>query len=169
MHLTTTISGVSLVSWAPEHRKELVLQANDRAVWRNLLPHFPHPYTLDDADRWIDFTSHCAPDVHLCILVEGQVAGSIGVSLGSGTAAQTGEFGYWLGQSFWGRGIATAAASAMVEHIRSTMPVVRLEAAVFAWNPASMRVLEKVGFQRVAVLRQSVFKDGELIDAVLYT
>lgn len=169
MQLTTNMSGVSLVAWAPEHREELALQANDRAVWRNLLPHFPHPYTLADADRWIDFTGHCAPDCHLCILVEGQVAGSVGVSLGAGTSARTGEFGYWLGQSFWGRGIATAAAAAMVGHIRATIPVVRLAAPVFAWNPASMRVLEKVGFEREGVLRQSVFKDGEQIDAVLYS
>ena len=48
------------------------------------------------------------------------------------------------------------------------MPLARLQAPVFAWNPASMRVLEKVGFHREAVLRKSVFKDGQLIDSVLY-
>ena len=62
-----------------------------------------------------------------------------------------------------------ASAAAMVGHIRATIPVVRLAAPVFAWNPASMRVLEKVGFEREGVLRQSVFKDGEQIDAVLYS
>jgi RimJ/RimL family protein N-acetyltransferase len=44
----------------------------------------------------------------------------------------------------------------------------RLEARVYAWNPASMRVLEKSGFVREALLRCSVFKDGEVIDSVLY-
>jgi RimJ/RimL family protein N-acetyltransferase len=44
----------------------------------------------------------------------------------------------------------------------------RLEAAVFAWNPASMRVLEHCGFEREGVSRASVFKDGELIDRVVY-
>ena len=44
----------------------------------------------------------------------------------------------------------------------------RLETPVFAWNPASMRVLEKCGFVREGVMRKSVFKDGELIDSVLY-
>lgn len=42
------------------------------------------------------------------------------------------------------------------------------EAPVFAWNPASMRVLEKCGYTREGVMRKSVFKDGELIDSVLY-
>ena len=46
--------------------------------------------------------------------------------------------------------------------------LVRIDAAVFAWNPASMRVLEKCGFVREGVLRRSIFKDGQLIDSVLY-
>jgi RimJ/RimL family protein N-acetyltransferase len=45
---------------------------------------------------------------------------------------------------------------------------VRLESPVFEWNPASMRVLEKSGFVREAALKASVFKDGQLIDSVVY-
>ena len=44
----------------------------------------------------------------------------------------------------------------------------RLEAPVFEWNAASMRVLEKCGFTKEGVLRRSVFKDGEIIDSVMY-
>jgi ribosomal-protein-alanine N-acetyltransferase len=44
----------------------------------------------------------------------------------------------------------------------------RLEASVFAWNPASMRVLEKCGFEREGISQASVFKDGQLIDRVVY-
>jgi RimJ/RimL family protein N-acetyltransferase len=44
----------------------------------------------------------------------------------------------------------------------------RLEAHVFEWNPASMRVLEKCGFVREGVLRRSIFKDGQVIDQILY-
>lgn len=168
MRLTTSMPAVSLVSWEAKHREGLVLQANDRVVWRNLQHQFPSPYTLDDADRWIRFAQYCTPDCHLAITVDGQVAGGVGLRVGIGTEEKTGEFGYWLGKDFWGRGIATAAASAMIGHIRATIPVVRLQAPVYAWNPASMRVLEKVGFQREGLLRKSVFKDGELIDSVMY-
>ena len=56
----------------------------------------------------------------------------------------------------------------MVRHLEAAKSFRRLEAPVFAWNPASMRVLEKSGFVREATLRQSVTKDGELIDSVLY-
>lgn len=78
------------------------------------------------------------------------------------------QFGYWLGHSYWGRGIMTAAVRCTVEYIFGHFDVVRLEAPVFEWNPASMRALEKCGFVREAVLRRSVFKDGQLIDSMLY-
>jgi RimJ/RimL family protein N-acetyltransferase len=51
---------------------------------------------------------------------------------------------------------------------RQHMPLVRLQAPVFEWNAPPMRVLEKIRFTREAVLRKSVFKDGQLIDSVLH-
>ncbi len=59
------------------------------------------------------------------------------------------------------RGITAYAFDAFPE-------LVRIHAAVFEWNPASMRVLEKAGYEREAVLRQSVWKDGTLLDSVQY-
>jgi [ribosomal protein S5]-alanine N-acetyltransferase len=168
MRLETSLPSVVLRRWASGDEQPLVLQANDKAIWRNLLAGFPHPYTLQDAEFWIHHAAEAAPSLHLCIEVDGLVAGGIGVIVGTGTEEKTGQFGYWLGRSFWGRGIATAAAKAMVRYAATSLPVVRLQAPVFAWNPVSMRVLEKAGFEREAVLRKSVFKDGELIDSVLY-
>jgi len=62
----------------------------------------------------------------------------------------------------------TSAVQATSDHVLNRFDIVRLEAPVFAWNPASMRVLEKCGFSREGVLRRCVFKDGEIIDAVMY-
>ncbi len=56
----------------------------------------------------------------------------------------------------------------LADQLLSTGAFARLQASVFAWNPASMRVLEKAGFVREGVLRHSVTKDGCLIDSVLY-
>jgi RimJ/RimL family protein N-acetyltransferase len=168
MQIETSITSVVLKPWAPEHKEGLVAQADDRAVWRNLLAGFPSPYTAEDAEFWINHAAKAEPSIHLCIAVDGSVAGGIGVTVGSGTEAKTGQFGYWLGQEYWGRGIATAAASSMLQHVRNTMALARLQAPVFEWNPRSMRVLEKIGFHREAVLRKSVFKDGQVIDTMLY-
>lgn len=169
MQIETSLSSVRLRSWLPGDALQLANQANDRAVWRNLFAGFPNPYTVEDAQFWISHASQCAPSVHLAIEVAGAVAGGIGVIVGSGTDEKTGQFGYWLGRVYWGRGVATAAASAMLQHAMCSMDVVRLQAPVFEWNPPSMRVLEKVGFKREAILRKSAFKDGQLIDSVLFS
>jgi RimJ/RimL family protein N-acetyltransferase len=62
----------------------------------------------------------------------------------------------------------TAAVRGTVEFIFGHSDLLRLEAPVFEWNPPSMRVLEKCGFIREGVLRRSIEKDGQIIDAVLY-
>src|SRR5690606_8588626 len=103
--------------------------------------------------------------MHWAIEVDGEAVGGVGAEPGVGVDALSAHFGYWLGRAYWGRGIMTAACRAVAEHLLTQFDLVRLEARVFAWNPASMRVLEKSGFEREGVLRRSVFKDGELIDA----
>ncbi len=168
MLIRTTLPGCALRSWRHGDQAGLVRQGNNRKVWRNLTHMFPHPYTEADAELWLKVASECGRSVHLAIEVNGTVAGGIGGIAGEGIAKATADFGYWLGEVFWGQGIATVAARAMVEHLMSTGQFARLQAPVFAWNPASMRVLEKVGFAREGVLRNSVTKDGTLIDSVMY-
>jgi ribosomal-protein-alanine N-acetyltransferase len=168
LRLATDLPSVVLRRWAAGDKPALIAQANDRAVWRNLTETFPHPYTAEDAERWIAFANQPSAGSHLCIEVEGVAAGGIGIIAGEGVAQRTGRLGYWLGQGYWGRGIGTAAARTMLAYARASLPFARLEATVFEWNPASMRVLEKIGFVREGVLRRSVYKDGCLIGSVLY-
>ncbi|MDD4255705.1 MAG: GNAT family protein [Methanofollis sp.] len=71
--------------------------------------------------------------------------------------------GYWLSEKYWGRGIATDAVRATVSRAFDLYPIVRLQAGVFENNPASMRVLEKCGF-----MREAIMKDGVVMDEYLY-
>jgi RimJ/RimL family protein N-acetyltransferase len=167
--LTTSLPGCVLRPWRTSDKADLVRQANNRKVWRNMTHTFPHPYTTDDADLWLAIAAEAEPSIQLAIEVDAQVAGGIGVIAGEGIFCATAQFGYWLGESFWGRGIASAAATALVGRIASERQFARLEAQVFEWNPPSMRVLEKAGFTRDAVLRRAATKDGRLIDTVLYS
>ena len=105
---------------------------------------------------------------HWAIEVDACAVGGIGVDLGEGVYEKSGRFGYWLGEPYWRRGIMTDAVRVTSRHVMSHFGLVRLEAPVFEWNPASMRVLEKCGFIREGVLRRSVYKDGAVIDVVLY-
>jgi len=61
------------------------------------------------------------------------------------------ELGYWFGRLFWGKGFASEAARALVEMARASFPHTELHSGYLADNPASGRVLEKVGFRPVEV------------------
>ena len=169
MRLATAIQGCVVRPWAPADKSSLIAYANNRNVWRNLADIFPHPYTDADAEQWLRIAS--APDrsFKLAIEFDGVAVGGIGARSGEGIFVRTAQFGYWLGEPFWGRGIVTAAGRSLLDHLKQDGRFARLEAPVFEWNPSSMRILEKLGFERVAVLRKSVTKDGQLIDSVLYS
>lgn len=154
--------------WSPADKPDLVRYADNRRVWRNLTHLFPNPYTEADADKWFEVLAAMPEPTHWAIEVDGHAVGGIGVSVGEGVFARKADLGYWLGEPYWGRGIMTDAASAVATYAMDTFGLVRLEAAVFAWNPASMRVLEHCGFTREGVCRAAVFKDGQFIDEVDY-
>lgn len=166
--IATALAGCVLRPWRPEDKPALLRNADNRKVWRNLTDLFPHPYTEEHAHAWLAHASDPGRSVHLAIDVDGQAAGGVGAIAGQGVARATALFGYWLGEPYWGRGIATAAVTAFAGYLQRECLFARLEAAVFEWNPSSMRVLEKAGFVREGVLRKSVTKDGQLIDSVLY-
>ncbi len=162
-------AGMVLRSWEVRDVDALARHANDREVWLNLRDRFPHPYTREDARRWIAL---CADEplhsTHLAIEVDGSAVGAVGFDRREDVHRLTAEIGYWLGRAVWGRGIATRALAAATRHAFERHDLERLEAAVFEWNPASARVLEKAGYEREGRLRRFVLKDGRLGDALLY-
>lgn len=154
--------------WRTSDADSLVPHANNRAVWRNLRDRFPHPYTKRDAREFIREARRHDPPRLFAIEVDGEACGGIGIEPRDDVDRRTGEIGYWIAEAHWNRGIATEAVRAVADYAFSTFDLVRLEARVYAWNPASGRVLEKAGFTREARLRRAITKDGETIDASLY-
>jgi RimJ/RimL family protein N-acetyltransferase len=142
--------------------------ANNRNVWRNLKDIFPHPYTEADADRWLTVQAIATEPTDWAIEVDQLAVGGIGVTLREDVHAKSAHFGYWLAEPYWGRGIMTDAVKTVAPYAMRKFGLARLEAPVFAWNPASMRVLEKCGWQREGVLPAAVFKEGQIVDQVLY-
>jgi len=61
------------------------------------------------------------------------------------------EIGYWIGKPYWGQGLSTEAAMAMIQEARETLGVQALIAGAFADNPASLRVLQKLGFKATGI------------------
>jgi RimJ/RimL family protein N-acetyltransferase len=129
---------------------------------------FPSPYTRKDADRFIARATGPGPALMLAIAVDGEAAGGIGIHPLGDVYRGTAEIGYWLGEPFRGRGIATEAVRALVPVAFERTTIVRIQAGIFENNPASMRVLEKCGFVREAVHRQAITKNGRVMDEMLY-
>ena len=155
-------------SFRPEDERAVVKYANNRKVWINLRDSFPHPYTEKDARDWIHFATQQKPETNFALASAQEASGGIGLRLQEDVHRRSAEVGYWLGEPFWGRGIATTALSALTEYAFGHFDLVRIYATTFEWNPASARVLEKAGYQYEGRLRKSVTKDGKSIDQLLY-
>lgn len=155
-------------SWRWNDLDSIVRHANNRNVWINLRNRFPYPYTSIDARRWLQSATEDKPEVNFAIAVRDEAVGGIGFMLQQDVAYRSAEIGYWLGEEFWGRGIATDALIAVTEYAFSSHDLCRLYANVFDWNLASARVLEKAGYLLEGRQRKSVTKDGQTIDQLMY-
>ena len=155
-------------TWQHADREALVRHADNRQVWLMLRDQFPHPYTRADAEAWLAHVAKQRPVTSFAIVVAGEAAGGIGVAPQPDVHRRSAEVGYWLGEALWNRGIMTAAVRAFTTYAFDAYDLIRIYAGVFSSNPASMRVLEKVGYTREGVLRRSVVKDGQVLDQVLY-
>lgn len=161
-------STFQLRPWVASDLESLLEQANNRNVWRNLRDLFPHPYTVADAHKWLEFATSAAAEGTYAIDVAGKAVGTISVERGSEIEQFAAEIGYWLGESYWGRGIVSEGVGRVAQLALADPGIVRLYAPVFAWNARSMRVLENNGFVRECIMRKAGFKDGTLIDRVIY-
>lgn len=155
-------------SWRPGDAGELASAANDRSIWINLRDRFPFPYTVADADTFIASASAALPETNFAITVDGHVAGAMGLVIGDDIYRASAEVGYWLGAAWRGRGIGTEALQGFSAWAFDSLPLVRLHAAVFVWNPPSARILEKAGFTRESTARQAAIKDGMIVDEWIY-
>ena len=104
----------------------------------------PHPYTLIDADLWIASIGN--DEFVRGLEHEGRLIGAVGYIEGEDGHA---EIGYWIGKPWWGHGFATEAAQAMVQHCFGRAGFRRLTCGHFIDNPASARVIAKLGFHHV--------------------
>ena len=167
--LRIPFEGGALRPWRKDDAAELVRLANDREVWLKLGDRFPHPYTRKDAKWWLSEGCRSGAESSLAIEVDGAFAGGLGFKFFPDPIFRaTSEVGYWLGRERWGRGTMTRARRAAVPWAFERYDLIRIEAGVFATNPASGRVLEKADFRLESRQERSVIKDGVVLDRLLY-
>ena len=127
--------------------KAVAMLANDRRIAENTA-RIPHPYRIADAEDFISAANLGSEIVFVITLRSGQenhrVIGACGYAQ---VDRHPPEIGYWLGVKHWGKGYATEAVRAMIDHIFADTEAEAIQAAARVTNPASRRVLEKCGFQ----------------------
>jgi RimJ/RimL family protein N-acetyltransferase len=160
---------ISLRPWQKPDRHILAGLANNIRIWNNVRDRLPHPYTLQHADAFIAYCAAQKPPHVLAVMVDDHIAGCIGLEMQTDISRLSAELGYWIGEPFWNKGIATEAVKQMLEYTSQHFPsLVRIYAGVFEKNKASMRVLEKAGFYLEGIQRQAVVKSGILMDHYIW-
>ncbi len=142
--------------------------ANNENVSRFLGPTFPYPYTRQDAEWWITAGSKMNHAATKAIEYNGELVGGIGLHPQSGCKRHSAEIGYWLGEQYWGQGLATGGLVMMTEFAFSKMGFKKVFAPVLGPNETSMRVLEKCGYRLEGVLEFEVYKAGQYFDVYHY-
>ena len=154
--------------WRMNDAEAVVRHANNTNVAKQLRDRFPHPYTRANAMAFLKSAVSSGDLSNLAIEVDGEAAGAIGYVRGADVERYSAEIGYWLGEAFWRRGIVSEALALVSDHAFTSVNLLRLFALPFADNLASIRVLEKAGYVREALLRSSSVKFGKPRDQALY-
>jgi RimJ/RimL family protein N-acetyltransferase len=163
------LPGAAIRHWRAADAASLTEHANDARIAANLRDRFPHPYTRADADAFLAMAAAMVPQTFFAIAVDDRAAGGIGYTLHGDVERVSAEIGYWLGVAFWGRGIVTAAVSALTAYAFTRHEELRrIYAVPFASSAASIRVLQKAGYTLEGRMRQSAIKHGRVTDQVLY-
>jgi ribosomal-protein-alanine N-acetyltransferase len=166
MRLTLTTCVIR--SWRTSDVGSLVAHANNPRIAMQLRDGFPHPYTARDGRHFIRHIRAQRPETAFAIAVSAQAVGGVGFMLRPDVERTSAEIGYWLGEPFWGRGIATEALTAVTAYAIAKHGVTRVFAVPFASNAASCRVLEKAGYTLEARLRRSAIKHRAIVDQLQY-
>jgi len=145
--------------------------AGDRAIAATTGGNIPHPYEDGMAEEWISGHQEKyekGDAVHFAIVLrcDNSLIGAIALTVSQD--ATRAELGYWMGKDYWGQGYCTEAARPVVQYGFEVLKLNRIHACHFGGNPASGRVLQKIGMTYEGCRRQHFCKWGVFEDCVDY-
>ncbi len=157
--------------WELSDAKDLAAALSNKKVQDNLRDGLPYPYTEQDGKEFISamLSADENETFAFAIMVDDKVVGSIGIFRQGNIHSQTAELGYYIAEEYWGKGIMTEAVKQICAYVFAKSDIIRIYAEPFAYNIASCRVLEKVGFQYEGTLRSNAVKNGRVIDMEMYS
>lgn len=144
--------------------------AGDRDIAATTL-NIPHPYEEGMAEEWIrthreKFERGELANFAITLRGDGNLIGAIGLVIVP--EHERAELGYWIGKPHWGNGYCTEAARAVAEYGFRELGLNRIHASHFSHNPASGRILQKIGMSREGCLKQHVRKWEKFVDLEVY-
>ncbi len=131
----------------------------------------PHPFEVEAAAQWIaqqqeQFAAGTAITIAIVLAEEEQLIGSIGMDIAS--EHQLARLSYWLGTDYWNQGYCTEAVRAVIDYGFTRLSLHRIYAPHFHNNPASGRVLRKIGMTYEGRMREHYIRFGRFVDVEIY-
>ncbi|WLR57203.1 GNAT family N-acetyltransferase [Mesobacillus subterraneus] len=171
-HQTKTITTSRLVLriFQKSDAEDVASLCNNYNIFKNTL-YLPYPYSIEDALIWMkshldNFERDKSYEFAVTDKESGQLFGAIALS--NNQRFNHGEIAYWIGEEFWGRGYATEAAEGIVQCAFSEKKYHKVFARCFHSNPASGRVLQKLGMREEGILIDHVRKENRYEHLVYY-
>ena len=131
----------------------------------------PYPYTPKDAEFWLGLAQKGLEQKDKFVFAvrlqeSGKIIGGIDISLVP--KHRRGEIGYWLGKNYWNQGYMTEAGKAVIRFGFEELSLKRIYASHFSTNPASGRVMQKIGMEKEGFLKAYTNKGEDYQDHVQY-
>jgi 8-oxo-dGTP diphosphatase len=163
---------LTLRPFRPEDAAGLHRLINDFDIAK-MLELVQFPYQRELADAWIASSARNLAAGTACHLaITGQerdqevLVGGVGITIDR--KSRTGRLGYWVGQKYWGHGVATEAAGRLTRWSFANLEVDRVTAQVATDNPGSATVLTRIGFRQVGTGRQHFASRGSNVPVLLF-
>jgi ribosomal-protein-alanine N-acetyltransferase len=159
-----------LRSFSIKDAPEVQRLAGDRDIAANVRD-IPHPYEDGLAEEWISTHKERLErgEIILAIALHdtNRLIGTIGLLIDR--KDENAELGFWIGKPYWGKGYCTEAATALIRYGFDKQELNRIHAFHLSRNPASGRVLQKIGMSHEGCLRQAIKKWGTFEDVEVYS
>jgi len=158
--LNTASNKFRFRQWSMDDLDAYLSLLNNEEMWRFFPEEYPSPFTRDIAEALIN-TSNGAPDRHKVHAIElgGEPIGQARIQFDS--SADSVEISYWLGQQYWGKGLASDFVALYTSRcFLENTHINRIYAKVIEGNDASQRILEKAGYRYESLEYKNVIKGG---------
>lgn len=147
-----------------------VLEYRNDDVFSRFLPHISQPFTLKDAQEFVtlNMSESWETSPTFAIVFENEVIGTVNLEID--LSDHSAMLGYAIGRSWWGKGIATEAAEAVLKWAIQVFPLTRIWASTDHRNRQSLRVLEKLGMSREGIkILDCLDRDGNQVEEIVYS